>query len=878
MSGWLAVGAVIAALGAQRVGPLVVILATASAALIVVAVAPRSRGDGRVRSACLLLIGCGLIAARLVIASPAAPIAGETPAGKGPWTAVVESIGAVRDGSQVATLRLIDSPGTRVAATLPRYPEIEPGLDVVVDGAIRAPPDGPYGDYLERTGIAGTLQSRRLDIKGSEGGPGAALERLRRAAGAALTTAIPEPEAGLAAGIVVGLRDRVDRALAADFTTVGASHIVAISGWNIAIVAASVAALAGSWARRRRALLTAVAIVTYVVFAGASPSVVRAAAMAGVVLVARESGRAGRAAAALGWAAVILLVVDPALVSDAGFQLSTLATAGILAWATPLNADLRRRAPTRLPDWLVECLAVSLAAQAATLPLVLLVFGRLAIISPVINLAVVPIVAPAMAAAGIALVGGLASMAGAPALVATILGLPGWFLLSVMVGVVQAGARLPFASATLEPPSNVVAAALAAAVPAAILAARSRRMAGRHDTERDRPGARGVAAEPARAATARGASPQIRHGDGRRSGRFERIVAIATAASLIAVVVAFAHRQDGTTRITVIDVGQGDSILVEGGRGGRLLVDGGPDPDRLLIELDRRLPPWDRRLDAVILTHPHEDHVAGLAMLLGRYRVGRVYETGMHGPGPGYKAWARALALPNAPPDGRLATGDRLAVDDLHLRVLWPDPGKVPLEPPDGGRGINDVSVVLLGEVAGRRILLTGDVEDDVDPLLVARGLPPIDVLKVAHHGSKTASTPAFLGVVKPAVAIVSAGAGNPYGHPARSTLDRLASTGARVLRTDTDGSVEVDIGGSGVHVAASGGRATAFVGRTGLIGRSTGGLPAGPSSVARAVPTNPAVPNPGPVDAATPYEKPFRVAARSVVTFAFVCAVPSSG
>ena len=878
MSGWLALGAVIAALGAPRVGPLAIILATASAALIVIAVAPRSGGGGRVRSCCLVLIGCCVIAARLVAGPPAAPTATEIPPGKGPWTAVVESIGAVRDGSQVATLRLIESPGTRVAATLPRYPEIEPGLDVVVDGAIRAPPEGPYGDYLARTGVVGTLQSRRLDIKGSEGGPGALLERLRRAAGEALAAAIPEPEAGLAAGIVVGLRDRVDRSLAADFTTVGASHIVAISGWNIAIVAASVAALAGTWARRRRALLTAVAIVTYVVFAGASPSVVRAAAMAGVVLVARESGRAGRAAAALGWAAVILLLVDPALVSDAGFQLSTLATAGILAWATPLNADLRRRAPARLPDWLVECLAVSLAAQAATLPVVLLVFGRLAIISPVINLAVVPIVAPAMAAAGIALVGGLASMAGAPALMATILGLPGWFLLSVMVGVVQAGARLPFASATLEPPWNVVAAALAAAVPAAILVARSKRIAGRRDTARDSPVAGVVVAEPPRAATGRSA-PQTRHGTRRRSGRFERIVAIATAASLIALVVAVADRPDGTTRITVIDVGQGDSILVEGGRGGRLLVDGGPDPDRLLIELDRRLPPWDRRLDAVILTHPHEDHVAGLAMLLGRYRVGRVYETGMHGPGPGYKAWARALALPSAPPDGRLATGDRLAVDDLHLRVLWPDPGKVPLEPPDGGRGINDVSVVLLGEVAGRRILLTGDVEDDVDPLLVARGLPPIDVLKVAHHGSKTASTPAFLDVVKPAVAIVSAGAGNPYGHPARSTLDRLASTGARVLRTDTDGSVEVDIGSSGVRVAASGGRAAALVGRTGLVGRSSGGPLAGRSDVVRlAVPVGHGTASPGLADAATPYEKPFRVPARSIVTFAFVCAVPSSG
>src|SRR5207253_6473669 len=122
--------------------------------------------------------------------------------------------------------------------------------------------------------------------------------------------AMPEPEAGLAAGIVIGLRDRVDRDLAADFTTVGASHIVAISGWNIAIVAATVAALAGSLGRRRRSVVLVFAIVAYVLFAGASASVVRAAAMAGVVLLARETGRAGRATAALGWAAAILLIAE----------------------------------------------------------------------------------------------------------------------------------------------------------------------------------------------------------------------------------------------------------------------------------------------------------------------------------------------------------------------------------------------------------------------------------------------------------------------------------------------------------------------------------------------------------------------------------------
>ncbi|HEV7810891.1 MAG TPA: MBL fold metallo-hydrolase [Candidatus Limnocylindrales bacterium] len=321
-------------------------------------------------------------------------------------------------------------------------------------------------------------------------------------------------------------------------------------------------------------------------------------------------------------------------------------------------------------------------------------------------------------------------------------------------------------------------------------------------------------------------------------------------AATASVGLALAHRADGTTRITVLDVGQGDSILVEGGRGGRMLVDGGPDPDRLLVELDRRLPPWDRRIDILVLTHPHEDHVAGMPLLLERYRIGRVFETGMRGPGPGYRAFAADLARGGAPPAALLATGARISVDDLHLRVLWPDPGRVPREPPDGGRGINDVSVVFLGEVAGRRILLTGDVEDDVDPILASRDLPHVDILKVAHHGSATASTPAFLDRVRPAIAVVSAGAGNPYGHPARSTIDRLEGSGARVLRTDTDGSVSIGISPTGaISVAASGARSSSRAPRLAAVvqppradvaepptGTGRGGQAGRPAQVARLI------------------------------------------
>ena len=193
-----------------------------------------------------------------------------------------------------------------------------------------------------------------------------------------------------------------------------------------------------------------------------------------------------------------------------------------------------------------------------------------------------------------------------------------------------------------------------------------------------------------------------------------------------------------------------------------------------------------------MLSHPHEDHVAGLALLLDRYRVGRVLEPGMRGPGPGYAAWLDRLSRPGAPPRLSIGAGDRLTVDEIAMRVLWPIRGQVPLEPPDTGTGINNVSVVLLGVIGQRRFLLAGDVEQDVDPSLLSEGLPHVDLLKVAHHGSRTATTDAFLAAVRPRIAVASAGTGNPYGHPAPRTLERLAATGARVYRTDVDGSVAV--------------------------------------------------------------------------------------
>jgi competence protein ComEC len=791
-SGWLATGAVAAALGGELLGIRVVAASVAMAAAMLLMLGSTAAPATRRRvvpATVAMLCAATALAARLSFLPAGPPAIDTLPEGNGPWHATVVATGSPREGRQAATIELVEPGGApiRLAATLPRYPVVAPGQRIVLDGSPERPPESPYGAYLKRTGVAGTILARSLEVEPGPPEASAALETVRRGAASALARVLPEPEAGLAAGILIGLRERVDRELASDFTTAGVSHVVAISGWNIAIVAAAVGALGGSLGRRRRSVLTMLAIVAYVAFSGASPSVVRAAAMAGVVLLARESGRAGRAAAALGWAVTLLLLADPALISDAGFQLSSLATAGLIAWATPIGERIGRIGGSRVPGWLAESLGVSLAAQAATLPVVLATFGRLALIAPAANLAIVPVVPVAMAAGGIAFGAGLLAGTGAPDVLTAALAFPGWLALTIMVAIARFAADVPFASATLEPPSNLVA---AAAATAALVGLEWRR---RHPrTSRPR------AAEPV--PTARNRTPKRP-----RFARATRLAVLALASSVVLTAAVVIERPSGRPTVTVLDVGQGDAILVEGSNGGRLLVDGGPDPDRLLVELDRRIPPWDRRLDAVVLSHPHEDHVAGLALLLERYRVGRTFEPGMLGPGPGYAAWAAELA-DRPTPGSLLAAGDRLAIDDVALEVLWPVRGTVPRKPSDTGTGINNVSIVLLGSVAGRRFLLTGDVEEEVDPDLLVR-VGHVDLLKVAHHGSRTASTDAFLDAVVPTVAVASAGAGNPYGHPSPATLARVEARGARVFRTDRDGSVTVTFDPTGITVRSSGGR-----------------------------------------------------------------------
>ena len=248
----------------------------------------------------------------------------------------------------------------------------------------------------------------------------------------------------------------------------------------------------------------------------------------------------------------------------------------------------------------------------------------------------------------------------------------------------------------------------------------------------------------------------------------------------------------GSLRITTLDVGQGDAILVEVS-GRRMLIDGGPDPARLSTELDRIIPAWDRRIDLLVASHPHEDHLAGLPKLLDRYRIGAVAGSEERGGGPAASSWREILA------SSRIAyhqvfTGDKFQIGTARLSVLWPDKSYLSLPPGNDGRALNDRSIVLRLDVPGFSALFTGDIESDIDARIIRNISAPVDFLKTPHHGSKGSTSRALLNVLDPRVSVVSVGAKNTYGHPAAETLQRLGERGSAVERTDLNGAVTITV------------------------------------------------------------------------------------
>jgi len=236
--------------------------------------------------------------------------------------------------------------------------------------------------------------------------------------------------------------------------------------------------------------------------------------------------------------------------------------------------------------------------------------------------------------------------------------------------------------------------------------------------------------------------------------------------------------QEKPLRIWMLDVGQGDAIFIEFPTGEQWLVDGGPD-DAVLAKLGSLLPPWDRTLDAVLLTHPDADHVTGLVGVFDQYEVETVYETGVRAHTPHDEAFAQQLRTIMSDRT-ILFGGDVVQVSGVTLTVLWPEDSQ------EGSysENRNNLSINFLLEYSDTSILFTGDAEEAVESI-VGPQVGDIDVLKVGHHGSLTSTSWEFLQAIDPEIALISLGRDNRYGHPHPVVIDRLKQIGAAILRTD---------------------------------------------------------------------------------------------
>jgi competence protein ComEC len=494
------------------------------------------------------------------------------------------------------------------------------------------------------------------------------------------------------------------------------------------------------------AVACTVALAGFVILARPSPSVVRAAAMGAIGLLGLASGRPRAAVPALAAGVAALILWDPELAADAGFTLSVLATGGLLLLAPAWRDALCRRG---WPKMAAEALAVPAAAQVACGPVIAGLSGTVSLVAIPANLVVVPAIAPATLLGVTAAVLSPFWPAGAE-----FTAWLGHWPAEWLVLVATYGARVP--AGALPWPGGAGGALLLAAITIALLFAARK--------------------------------PVIR--------RLAAVVALGAVLGALPVRLLAPGWPPDDWAVVVCAVGQGDAIVLPAGPGRAVVVDAGPEPDAIDHCL-RRL--RIRQIVLFLASHFHADHVGGVA---GVFR-GRVVDA-VAGPGWPEPAGGRAAVVAAA---GRLplhvvGPGWSYAVGGLSLTVLGP------FQPLRGTNSDpNNNSLVLRARVLGETVLLPGDAEtEEQDQLLSHLGPAAIraDILKVAHHGSSYQS-PRFLEEVDPAVALVSVGRDNDYGHPNAPLLARLARGGARVLRTDQSGDLAAVVTGSGLAVVARG-------------------------------------------------------------------------
>lgn len=664
-----------------------------------------------------------------------------------------------------AELRLVagSARGAKLLAVVdgPWPGRAEPGTELLVRGIVRTPARGgddhfDWPAHLLRRGIAYELDLRAAGPTGGRrGGVAGVVDAARRRAEAAIDGSLSQDGAALMRGMVLGQDERIDALTRDDWRDSGLAHLLAVSGQNVMLLCALALpflALAGASPRMRAGVLVAL-IAVYVPLAGAGPSIQRAGVMGAAGLLALGLSRPASASYGLLLAAVATLALNPRVSGDAGWQMSFAAVAGILA-ARPLAP----RHPAGAAVWLTA------VAGLATTPLLAAHFAAVPLVSIPANLAALPAVAPVMwigmLQAALGQIGALGEPAGAVASAAAKgLGLLGEPLLGWLRLVASRSAAVPHAVAEASLPG-----------PAAVLASYA------------------VLALAGWALTraVRRARPRLDEIGSRARTLGSRRAAAASALAAIALLVVLARivAPSGPSELTVsfLDVGQGDATLVQHPDGSSVLFDGGR-PEARVARLLRQA--GVRRLAAVVATHASADHHGGLAEVIRTMPVDLLVDGGDGTADPSFRrllADARTRRITVIP----ARAGKTLHVGSLSVRILSPPP-RPPGPPPADPNPRAVVAVVTSGAFD---LLLSADAES---PTLRTLDLPPVEAMKVPHHGSADPGLAEVLRAVRPLVAVVPVGP-NSYGHPHPDTIRTLDEHVPHVRRTDRDGTVRLRV------------------------------------------------------------------------------------
>ncbi len=646
--------------------------------------------------------------------------------------------------------------GGGIAAVDPRQVTCRGELAARFAPAMKAPAgaivriEGDWRRDLAGIGRArGLLRASRMEILGSAGSIGTSA----RNALAAVSARLYGARAPLVDALVVGRRSMMDAELKTAFANSGLVHLLSISGFHIGVLSLWCGFLLRRLGFRRvPALVIAAALGTgYVLFLGWPAPAVRAIALAWSLAWLRWRQRAVIPDALLATTALLVLLLDPWAVVDLGAWLSVLSLWGAVRfarWARQAGGD----------HWLLQGGASSVGATVATAPLTAMTLGAVAPVGVVLNFVAIPLAASAVPGVLASLFAGMTWPALGSALAAgSGVALHGLELIATWGAAAPFGHFAGHASVTLAAPWVLLLAVLVWATP--------------------RQG-RGVVAA-------------------------HRLLLAGVACSWASLApAAFRYRPSGSEFLALhfLDVGQGDAALIRTPRGHLVLVDAGPADARFDAGRSRVIPAIQRegggRVDVMLLSHAHADHVGGAGTVLGRIPVSLVIEPAFPVPDPSYRELLGAVAGSGARwKAGR--RGERFELDSVAFTLLLPDTTW-------GGWGLdmNEGSLVVLVEYGGFRALFAGDAGWAAESLLAGR-IGRVDLLKVGHHGSRTASGGCFLAELDPAVAVISVGRGNRYGHPSRPTLARLGLEHASVWRTDLEGGIDVTTDGAVMTVRA---------------------------------------------------------------------------